>query len=89
MDALAIWQMQLRAVNLITNSSIPTAQRPAGMFQSYYLILIPFVLFAERSSVRSAGYIHREKRPSTVVFYSKQGRIYNVSQQPVTLHFQN
>jgi len=81
--------MQLWAVSIIKNSSIPPAQRLARMFQSYYLILFPVDLFAESSSVCSAGYFHREKRPSTVVFYSKQGRIYNVSQQPVTLLFQN
>ena len=62
---------------------------PAGMFQSYYLILLPVVRFAERNSVCYAGYFHREKTfRSTVVFSSKQGSIYNVTQQPVTLHFQ-
>jgi hypothetical protein len=64
MDVIAFWQMQLWEVNIITNFSILPAQQPAGMFQSYYyLILLPVVRFAERNSVCSPGYFHRKNLP--------------------------
>jgi hypothetical protein len=89
MDAIAFWQMQLWAVNLITNSSIPHAKSPAGMFQSNYLILLLVTRSSEINSYCSPGHFHHENLPSYSCLSSKQGIIYNVSQQPVTLHFQN
>jgi len=90
MDAIAFWQMKLWPANLIKNSTIPPAQRPAGIFPSYcYLIFLPVVRFAERNSVCSPGYFHRENLPFYSCLSSKQGIIYNVSQKPVTLQFQN
>jgi len=79
--------MQLWKVNLIKNSSIPPAQQPAGIFQFYYLILLPVARFAQRNSFCSPGYFHRENLPSYSCLFVETRSIYNVTQQPFTLHF--